>query len=98
MLKNLLDDPSTADKLKGLFGGVSAPPAEQPPAIDPAMLLKISKAMKQLNSAGADKRAQLLCDLKPYISPARARRVDEAVNILKIFRVAEIIQKEREDD
>ncbi len=89
MLKGILDDPATADKLRSLVGGNDTPAV--PDGIDPQMMLKLSKVMSGMKNGGEDERTRLLCDLKPYISPARARRVDEAVNILKILRVVDIL-------
>lgn len=97
MLKNILDDPSTVDKLKGMLGGgVSAAPA--PAAdIDPDTLMKITRAMKAMNSGDSDGRTRLLRDLKPYISGRRARRLDDAINILKMLTVIEVMKNESEE-
>lgn len=88
MLKGLLDDPDTADKLKSLVGG-SAPAL--PDGLDPAMIMKVSKLMSGMKDSD-DERTRLLCDLKPYISPARARRVDEAVNMLRLLRMVDLFK------
>ncbi len=99
LLKNILDDPSTSEKLQSLLGGgsaVSAAPAA--PSIDPVMLAKITKAMKHMNSEQSDNRTRLLRDLKPYISPARAKRVDEAIDILKMLWLVDIFKEEKGDD
>lgn len=99
MLKSILDDPSTVEKLKGALGGSLPTPSREsapPPDIDPAMLMRISGIMKKMNSSQADARSRLLLDLKPYVSPARAKRVDEAVGILKLLWVAELVKGEEE--
>ena len=100
MLKGLLDDPSTVEKLKGALGGnLTAPSRESaPPDIDPAMLMRITGIMKKMNGSQADARSRLLLDLKPYISPARAKRVDEAVGILKLLWVAELVKEDSNDE
>ena len=96
MLKNMLDDPSTMDKLKGMLGGaqLSAPGPSSEMGIDPAMLMRLSKIMK---NDGTDNRTKLLLDLKPYISPHRQKRVDEAINILKVLRLAELVKNDEEN-
>ncbi len=96
MLKSMLDDPSTMDKLKGMLGGaqISAPEPASDMGIDPKMLMRLTKIMK---NDGSDNRTKLLTDLKPYISPHRQKRVDEAINMLKVLRLAELVKNEEED-
>lgn len=95
MIKGLLDDPQTVDKLKGMLGGAQTPaPALPDTAIDPKMLMRLSKIMK---NDGADDRTKLLCDLKPYISPHRQKRVDEAINMLRVLRIAELVKNDEEE-
>lgn len=89
MLKGLLEDPDTADKLKSLIGGDTTPAL--PDGLDPAMIMKVSKLMSGMRDSD-DERTRLLCDLKPYISPARARRVDEAVNMLRLLRMVDLFK------
>lgn len=93
MLKNILDDPSTVDKLKGMLGGADTAPSVPDLGIDPKMLMRVTQAMK---SDSSDNRTRLLRDLKPYISPRRQQRVDEAINILRILRIAELVKNEEE--
>ena len=95
MLKGLLDDPQTVDKLKGMVGGAQTnAPALPDTDIDPKMLMRLSKIMK---NDGADDRTKLLLDLKPYISPRRQKRVDEAINMLRVLRIAELVKNDEED-
>ena len=96
MLKTMLDDPSTVDKLKGMLGGaqLSAPEPSPDLGIDPKMLMRLTKIMK---NDGPDNRTKLLLDLKPYISPHRQKRVDEAINMLKVLRLAELVKNEEEE-
>lgn len=93
MLKGLLDDPSTADKLRSLVGdGKPDPAPEINDGIDPAMMLKLTRAIKQMNGKKNDDRTRLLCDLKPYISKERGRRIDEAIEILRLIWVLDIFK------
>ena len=96
MLKSMLDDPSTMDKLKGMLGGAqpSAPAPASDIGIDPKMLMRLTKIMK---NDGPDNRTNLLLDLKPYISPHRQKRVDEAINMLKVLRLAELVKNDEEE-
>ncbi len=92
LLKNLLDDPKISEKLGALVGGDTAVSAPATPAIDPAMLAKITKAMSKMSGGAGDTRTRLLLDLKPYISPARSERVDKAVEMLKMLVLIEALK------
>ncbi|MBQ8605288.1 MAG: hypothetical protein IJ408_00990 [Clostridia bacterium] len=92
LIGQLLEDPDTVDRLKSLVGDV-VPQTEQN-GIDADMMLKITKAMSAFGSLSDDNGARLLCDLKPYISDSRCKRVDEAVQMLKLIRVMNILGKE----
>lgn len=86
MLKSILDDPSTTQKLQSLLGQTpQQQPEAMPDGIDPALILKVTNAVKKMNNGEGDNRTRLLKDLKPYMSPARAKRVDDAVDILKML-------------
>lgn len=63
-----------------------------PEGIDPAMMMKLTRAMAAMNSKQTDSRTRLLYDLKPYISGGRARRVDEAAQMLKMISVLDIFR------
>ncbi len=60
--------------------------------IDPALLMKVSKAMTGLHSK-PDDRCTLLTALKPYLRQERRARVDEAIRILQILRLAELFRE-----
>ena len=92
LLSGLLDDPDISGKLRSLISKDEKEPAAD--AVDPALMLKMTKALGSLKKSGDDPRSRLLCDLKPYISPARCKRVDEAVNILRIMSAVDIIKDE----
>ena len=97
LLKNILDDPTTSEKLSALIGGKeSAVSASATPAIDPVMLAKITKAMSKMSGGVRDDRTKLLSDLRPYISPARKERLDRAIDMLKMLSLVEILKDEGE--
>lgn len=66
------------------FGGDSG--------LDPAMLLKAGQVISKLNST-PDDRCTLLSALRPYLRPERQERVDEAVRILHLLRLAELFRR-----
>lgn len=63
-----------------------------PDGIDAAMMMKLTRAMAAMNSSQSDNRTRLLYDLKPYISKERARRVDEAAQMLRMLNVIDIFR------
>ena len=101
MLKGILDDPGTADKLRSLIGDTPSqkPTVPDPPdSIDPAMMIKLTRAIKQMNGKKNDNRTRLLYDLKPYISKERGKRVDEAIEILRLIWVLDIFKDDFKGD
>ena len=60
---------------------------------DPTLLLKAGKALSQLNNT-PDDRCNLLEALKPYLRQERKKRIDEAVRILHLLRLAEIFGRD----
>ena len=75
------------DLLGGLMGG------GLPEGLDPALLLKAGKALSSMKDQ-PDDRCTLLTALKPYLRRERRERVDEAVRMLKLLRVAELFRKD----
>ncbi len=61
--------------------------------VDPAMLMRAGKALSGLHKK-PDDRCILLSALKPYLRQERRTRVDEAIRILQLMRLAEIFRKE----
>ena len=99
-IESLLSDPGTADKLKSIVQSLGAgdkKPKDESPEFDAKTMQKLTRAMYLFKDSQGDERTRLLCDLKPYISGARQRRVDEAVNILRLIRVLDIMGDDTED-
>lgn len=98
LLEGILDDPETGSKLKELMGGKEDKKEQKeessliPDGIDPALMLKMTRAVSAFNSKKDDPRTRLLQDLKPYISRKRGRRVDEAVEVLRLITVLDIFK------
>ena len=93
LISQLLDDPDTVKSLKSL---VSPQSDSESAGIDADMMLTLTRAMSAFGSMSEDNGARLLCDLKPYISDARCKRVDEAVQMLKLIRVMNLLYGEKE--
>ena len=67
-------------------------PALGKDGLDPALLMKLSKAMAGLRSK-PDDRCALLTALKPYLREGRRERVDEAIRLLQLWRLAELFRE-----
>lgn len=61
--------------------------------LDPTLLMKVGKAVSGMQGK-PDQRCSLLTALKPYLRPDRRERVDEAIRLLQLMRLAEIFRKE----
>lgn len=68
-----------------------APSQESPLDLD--MILKLGNAFSQLNEE--DERSRLLNDLKPFLSDDKKGKIDRAVQLLKLARVAEKLGNEK---
>lgn len=87
-----------SEGLGGLLSAFSNSKKEENPlaalgGIDPAMLMRVGKAVSGLQSK-PDDRCSLLTALKPYLRKDRRARVDEAIRLLQLMRLAELFRKE----
>lgn len=57
------------------------------------MLLKAGKALSRINGK-PDDRCSLLTALRPFLRRERQERVDEAIRILQLLRLAEAFRGE----
>lgn len=101
-LNGLLSDPEQMGRLaqlaKTIMGGGGAddaPPAQDAsaPDIDPGMLSRIGGLMKGLNGERDDKKA-LLEAMKPYLAEKRRQKMDRALKIAKMAKLANMALKE----
>ena len=77
-----MDGNKKGDPLSAVLGG-----------FDPTLLMKVGKAVAGMQGK-PDQRCSLLTALKPYLRPDRRERVDEAIRLLQLMRLAEIFRKE----
>ena len=84
--------------LGGIGGGEEKPPPPPAPRgdgggmpFDPAMLSTLSRAMAALREP--DRNILLLQALRPFLEPERQKRVDEAVKLLHLMRLAPLLQE-----
>ena len=94
MAQQLGIDPSQLD---GVLGSETPPKKDKPvqdmfDGINVETLLKIQRIMNQMNS---NKDTALLDALKPYMSPERSQKIEEAKKIMNLMRIIPIINSER---
>ena len=91
-----------APDLAGIFGQKSEPPASaekaepnepgvETPQIDMAAIAGIQKMVRSMNTN--DKNTQLLLALKPHFSEARQKRVDNAVKMLRLMSLLQMLKQ-----
>jgi hypothetical protein len=76
------DKPTVTNELSSLIDS----------GIDPAMMLKMTKVMRQMNSKEQDDRTRLLYAIKPYLSGGRKRRVDNAASMMRMIKVMDLFK------
>ncbi len=69
----------------------SLPSQESPLDLD--MIMKLGSVFSELNQE--DERSRLLNDLKPFLSDDKKGKVDRAVQLLKLARIAEKLGGEK---
>ncbi len=99
-LNSILNDPEQMDKIanmaKSLLGGDAGGAASGPQAapatpfdgIDPAMLQGIGKIMSSMNDPQNDQKTALLEAMKPYLDEKRRSKMDRAMKLAKMARLA----------
>lgn len=107
MINSVLSDPAQMEMINGLakslMGGGEVPAADtQPgvsapafPGLDSSMLSRIGALMGSDRSPGNDKKA-LLEAMKPYLSEKRRQKMDKALKIARLARIAGIAMGETE--
>lgn len=98
-LEQVLNDPDAMGQIMALarsLGGSSAPSppsaADAPPqpaagGPDPAMLGRMAAMLNQADQ-GDDRRTALLQALRPFLKPDRCARLDQAIQLARLSRVA----------
>ena len=110
-LNSILGDPAQMEKIshlaKTLMGGGEAPPAEEPggPAnpengelgLDPKLLMKLGRLMSRDSGHSSANRA-LLEAMRPYLSEKRRSRMDRALGLARLAKVAQLAMGELRED
>ena len=96
----ILNDPQSMERIRSLAASLGlgdSPPAPAPPApapavplqgMDPNLLQTVSRLMPLFSRLKQeDDSTRLLHALRPLLSPARQKKIDEAVRILQLMRL-----------
>lgn len=84
-LSSLLSESTESEEVKQTEEQSDSP-------FDLDMILKLGSMFSDLNTD--DERAKLLRDLKPFLSPEKRDKVDQAIKILKLLKIAEKAKNE----
>ena len=86
LLGNMQESPQTVsgNGIADLFGGNN-------PFTDPKLLSGLSRYFGKMNER--DHRSDFLYALKPLLSETRRSRVDEAVNILRVMKMMQMLRE-----
>lgn len=105
-LKSMLDDPETMNAVSSLLGNIQPSDAteyssatEETDGIIPApitdnqaeSIAKIKQVIEQASPAN-DPRINLLTSLKPYMGKSRSAKMDQAIRLIQISKMASIFK------
>ena len=99
-LNSILSDPKQMEQIAGLarslMGGEGGTQSTQMPelgelGIDPGMLAKLTRAMKD---GGGGREQALLKAMQPYLSEKRRGKMDRALRLAKLARIARLAMGE----
>ncbi|MBQ6999315.1 MAG: hypothetical protein IJN62_05980 [Clostridia bacterium] len=99
-LKTMLEDPETLNMLSSLLGSMQSQSAETVQEEEPVPqtsteqtdnIFKIKQMLEQTSVAN-DPRINLLNSLKPYMGKKRMAKMDQAIRLIQISKMASIFK------
>ena len=63
-------------------------PLEMLGSIDPALLMRLIPALRQLNRSESSEASAFLCALRPFLKPSRRDKVERACQLARIIHLA----------
>ncbi len=97
-LSSILGDPEQmgriADLARSLMGGEEEPPAAPPSSPDTGALGSLMQSV--MGGGGKDRAQTLLEAMKPWLSEKRRAKIDRAVKIARMAKLAEMAMGEGE--
>ena len=94
----LMSDPSTVEKLGSMLSSLAAAPT--PTTEDTggrAAMMQLLPLLKGVTGGGDDREVALLRALRPYLHGGREKRVDEAIEMLRLAKLLPLITGKRGD-
>ncbi|MBE6757996.1 MAG: hypothetical protein E7552_05550 [Ruminococcaceae bacterium] len=95
LFAQLMSNPDTVEKLGGMLTSLTAAP---PPAAEKAgqgdMLGRLLPLLQGVTS-GDDREITLLRALRPYLHNGREKRVDEAIEMLRLAKLLPLLTEKR---
>ena len=97
MISGLLSNPAAMSMLSSLIGGMKSGAADAPASVapispppPPAPRQDAVPALASLHGGAKrdDRRSELLCALKPFVSPSRREMIDRLVGIVALIELA----------
>lgn len=98
-LKSMLDDPTTMSKISAIMENLQPQSGNNQdsaknvsatsgsPLSQPDIMESVGSLMNQLNSTD-DPRINLLNSLKPYMGSIRSAKMDQAIKLIQISKIA----------
>ncbi len=90
-MQQILNDPESMSQIFAMAQSMGGSMAEEQAVpsmpIDPKMMQALFGMMQQLQQTDSRQDA-LLCALKPYLAPARREKIDRAIQIARLSRLA----------
>lgn len=102
-INELFSNPESMDKIRNLIGMLSNNGAGNEPkeeekssskndfSFDTDTLMKIQKALSIMKKD--DPRVEFLLALKPNLSESRAKRIDEAIHLMRLINLIPLLQE-----
>ena len=99
-LNSILNDPAQmgriADMARTLMGGGAAPAAEEAAPPESALPAGLAEMLRSLNGGEKSDKQALLEAMKPWLSEKRRVKMDRALRLARMARLAELAMGEGE--
>ena len=91
LLSGLMSDPKTMETLGGLLSSLGSTPSPAPADTEGSAWLTKLLPLLTGDGGGESRDVMLLRALRPYLHNGREKRVDEAIELLRIVKLLPLI-------